>query len=176
MKKILLATALGLALPMAAMAQSMDDGNAKLSAQDKMFIKKAGDAGLAEVADGKLAKAQGTAAVKKVAARMVTDHSSANQQLASLSAQLGDPAPTVTDAKHQDMHDQLEQLSGPQFDDEYLQDQLTAHQQAIALFQKEIDNGSNPQLKQFASDTLPVLQMHLDMIQKALNKKGEANG
>ena len=46
MKKLLLASALCMALPVAAMAQSMKDGD--LSAQDKMFIKKAGDAGLAQ--------------------------------------------------------------------------------------------------------------------------------
>ena len=174
MKKLLLASALCMALPVAAMAQSMKDGD--LSAQDKMFIKKAGDAGLAEVADGKLAKSQGGADVQKIAERMVKDHEAANDQLASISQQLGDPAPAALDAKDQTEHDALSQLSGDQFDSQYLQDQLKAHQKAIALFQKEADGGGDPQLQQFASETLPTLQMHLDMIQKAMVKKGAGNG
>jgi len=178
MKKILLASALcsalTTALPVVAMAQSMKAGD--LSMQDKMFIKKAAGAGMAEVADGKLAKAQGGPDVKKIAVRMVTDHEAANEQLMSLSQQLGDPAPAVEDAKDESEHEALSQLSGDQFDTQYLQDQLKAHEKAIALFQKEADDGADPQLKQFASDTLPTLQMHLDMIQKAIDKKGDDNG
>ncbi len=39
------------------------------------------------------------------------------------------------------------------------------HKQDVSEFQNEAQNGSDPNLKQFASTTLPVLQEHLTMVQ-----------
>jgi putative membrane protein len=175
MKKILLTTAAVLAIPVPAIAQT-STGNAMansagagtLNAQDRAFIHKAAIAGLAEVADGKLAESQGNASVKQIGMRMVTDHTKANTQLTTLSEQLGDPAPATTDATHQQMNSSLQKLSGSSFDTKYIHEQLLAHEQAITLFKTETSSGSNQSLKTFASNTLPTLEMHLSMIKSAL--------
>ena len=44
--------------------------------------------------------------------------------------------------------------------------QLQGHQQAVALFQNYAQNGSDPELKTIAQQTLPTLQQHLQMAQK----------
>jgi len=139
-----------------------------LSEQDKTFIKMAAISGLAEVTDGRLAEQMGGSGVKPIAQRMVTDHTKANAQLAELSQQLGDPAPTQTDATHKQMTASLRKLSGTSFDNTYLKDQVSGHEKAIALFKKEIKSGSNPALMNFAQTTLPVLEMHLSMIKSAV--------
>jgi putative membrane protein len=184
MKKLLLASTFALALPLAAFAQtsgSMSDPTmssnpspaanmkkaADLSATDRTFIKTAAIAGFAEVNDGQLAQQMGDDAVKQIGAKMVTDHTKANNQLAALSQQLGDPAPMQTDSKHMQMSAALKAKSGAAFDTAYLADQLTAHEKAIALFKKEINNGGNSQLKTFAQNTLPILEEHLSMIKSA---------
>ncbi len=207
MKKILLASAFALALPMAALAQtstgSMSDpttsppatstspsstmaappsmgsatnqmtaaspapGAKTLSTQDKLFIKMAAYSGLAEVTDGQMAEQMGDSSVKQVGMRMVTDHTKANDELTSLSQQLGDPAPTQTDSKHKAMTAALQKASGSSFDTLYLKQQLLGHEKTIALFKKEISSGSNPALKSFAQTTLPVLEEHLTMIKTA---------
>ena len=46
------------------------------------------------------------------------------------------------------------------------------HQEDIAEFQKEADNGSNSDLRNFASSTLPTLQEHLRLAQEANNIVG----
>jgi len=178
MKKILLTAAAVIAIPVLAVAQtsagsamadsSAASGASKLNAQDRTFIHKAAIAGLAEVADGKLAETQGNAAVKQIGMRMVTDHTKADTQLTTLSSQLGDPAPATTDTTHQQMNASLQKLSGSSFDTKYLHEQLLAHEQAITLFKTEASDGSNQQLKAFASSTLPTLEMHLSMIKSAL--------
>jgi putative membrane protein len=99
--------------------------------------------------------------------RMVTDHTKANDELTSLSQQLGDPAPTQTDSKHKAMTAALQKASGSSFDTLYLKQQLLGHEKTIALFKKEISSGSNPALKSFAQTTLPVLEEHLTMIKTA---------
>jgi putative membrane protein len=178
MKKILLTTAAILAIPVLAIAQtsagsamatsSAASGASTLNAQDRAFIQQAAISGLAEVSDGKLAESQGDTTVKQIGMRMVTDHTKANDQLITLSEQLGEPAPSTTNAKHQQMSASLQKLSGSSFDTQYLHEQLLAHEQAITLFKTEESDGGNRQLKTFASNTLPILEMHLSMIKSAL--------
>ena len=62
---------------------------AKLSVQDTHFMKIAAIAGMAEVNDGTLAENMGDATVKNIGARMVADHTKANQQLMSIAKQKG---------------------------------------------------------------------------------------
>ena len=46
-----------------------------------------------------------------------------------------------------------------------------AHRQAIRLFQIYGENGDNADLKKFANDTLPTIEKHHDMIEKARNNE-----
>ncbi len=140
---------------------------ANVTATDRTFIRAAALAGIAEVNDGKLAEQMGDNAVKQIGSRMVTDHGKANDQLAALSQQLGDPAPTQTDAMHERMFKALKAKSGAAFNTAYIQAELKGHEKTIALFKKEISNGGNVQLKNFAQTTLPILQDHLSMIKNA---------
>jgi len=159
------------ALPLAAMAQTASmsaTGGTALSTQDRKFIKMAGIAGLSEVQAGQVAEQNGDASVKAVGARMVTDHTKADDQLAALSQQLGDPAPTTLPATQRAMIAKMQGMSGASFDSSYLKAQETAHKKAIALFESEASNGANAQLKQFATDTLPTLKEHLSMNQSAM--------
>ena len=160
------------AVPFLASAQSLTDG-APLTAQDKTFIQNAAYAGLAEVSDGKLAESRGSSNVKTIGARMVSDHTKVNDQLAALSKQLGDPAPTMTDATHLKMHAALELHTGSAFDTHYLKDELLGHEKTIALFKMEMQDGGNTQLKTLASNTLPTLQMHLNMIEAAMKSSSK---
>jgi putative membrane protein len=62
----------------------------------------------------------------------------------------------------------LQNASGTSaFDSAYLSGQKTAHLKAIKVFETEISTGSNPQLKTFATTTLPILKMHLAMVEAA---------
>lgn len=159
-------------IPSLALAQSMTS-SAPLNAQDKMFVQNATYAGLAEVSDGNLAESKGSPGVKKIGTRMVTDHTKVNDQLATLSKQLGDPAPTMTDATHLKMHVALELHTGSAFDTHYLKDELLGHEKTIALFKMEMQDGGNMQLKTLASNTLPTLQMHLNMIKAAIKSSSK---
>jgi hypothetical protein len=53
--------------------------------------------------------------------------------------------------------------------------QLQGHQKAVDLFQNYARNGDNPHLKQFAQNTLPVLQQHLQMAQSVPQATAQQN-
>jgi putative membrane protein len=68
-------------------------------------------------------------------------------------------------AKHQAMLQQLSQLSGEDFDRQYMQEQVQDHQVAVKLFGSEATQPSGP-VDQLAGELLPALREHLQMAQE----------
>lgn len=138
---------------------------ATLSKSDQTFVHQAAIAGMAEVAEAQLAlsKAQRDD-VKQFAQRMIDDHTKANDQLKQLAAAKQITLPTALDAKHKAEQARLEKLSGAAFDRAYIEAQVKAHQQAVSLFKTEAEKGGDAELKQFATQTLPILQQHHDAV------------
>jgi putative membrane protein len=69
------------------------------------------------------------------------------------------------DSTHKKMINKLNSLSGAEFQKEYFDDQVSAHKDAVSLFQRYGNGGDNQKLRDWASETLPTLQHHLDMAQ-----------
>lgn len=131
---------------------------------DQTFADKAATGGLAEVEMGKLAQkhAQGTEA-KQFGKKMVTDHSKANAELKTLAKKKGMTLPTKLTPEQQATYDGLAKLNGAEFDTAYMKDMQKDHDEDVAEFKKEADNGQDPDLKKWAGKTLPVLQTHDEM-------------
>ena len=127
------------------------------------FVSMAAQDGMTEVELGKLAATKSSNAdVKKFAARMVTDHGKANEELASIAKKKSLTVPTKLDAKHEAMVKMMSSKSGAAFDAAYAKDMASDHDKAIALFQSASKMG-DPDLAGFASKTLPTLQEHKQM-------------
>ena len=62
-----------------------------------------------------------------------------------------------------------------QFDQDYVQAQLQAHQDAVALFTAYSRNGDNPALKSFAAKTLPTLKHHLTQVEALSRQAGKSS-
>jgi len=54
-------------------------------------------------------------------------------------------------------------LTGSVFDKAYAKQMVSDHNKAVSLFEKESTKGTDPDLKDFATKTLPTLQEHLQM-------------
>ena len=118
-----------------------------------------------EVQLGRLAVQRGASdAVKQHGQQMVKEHTQANQELMQLAMQKGMEVPTEMSAQNKALKDRLSALSGTSFDAAYKQAMLDSHNQAIALFQAQSQQGQDPDLKAWASKTLPNLQAHLQMV------------
>jgi putative membrane protein len=133
---------------------------------DKKFVENAALGGMAEVELGKLATQKASSdAVKQFGQKMVDDHSKANDQLKEIASKENISIPASLDSKHQSRIEKLSKLSGPDFDKAYVKDQVKDHKKDVSQFKNEAESGSNPNIKQFASTTLPTLQEHLSMAQ-----------
>lgn len=147
---------------------------------DKTFATKAAQGGMAEVKLGQLAEEKASnPAVKQFGRRMVQDHSKANNELQSAASKENLPLPNEMDKSDQATYDRLSKLSGEAFDKAYARDMVRDHSKDVAEFQKEAKNGHNEAIKNFAAQTLPTLQSHLDEarhMEQAVNREGNANG
>jgi len=137
-------------------------GSGSLSSADQTFVKKAAEGGMAEVELGNLAKDKASSSeVKQFAQRMVDDHTKANEQLKSIASEKGVTLPTSLDAKDEATKDRLSKLSGDQFDRAYMNDMVKDHTKDVSEFKKESTAAKDPDIKSFASQTLPTLEDHL---------------
>jgi putative membrane protein len=136
----------------------------QLAQQDQEFATKAAGDGKAEVELGELAQQQAESdEVKQFGQRMVEDHGKANEQLASIAQQKGIELPQDLPEEAQQLQDELQQKSGPEFDQAYMAAMVEDHEKAVALFEQQAGSGEDADLRNFAEETLPVLQEHLDM-------------
>jgi putative membrane protein len=150
-------------LGLAAHAQEKDSQGG--TATDAGFFKNAGASGLAEVEASKLALEQSSSAkVKKFAQQMVDDHTRANEELEGLKS--GDKGYSLVQSPKPDsqkMIDAMSRMRGAEFDKAYAKMMVADHEEAVAIFETEVEKGSNPDLKAFAKKTLPTLKHHLQM-------------
>jgi putative membrane protein len=143
------------------------------AAADATFVRTAAMDGMAEVEHGRLAVQNATHdEVKQFGQRMVDDHSKAGDELKGLAAQKRVTLPSELDAKHKAMHDTLSKMKGAAFDRAYMAHMVSAHQQAVALFEKEAGGGKDADVKAWAAKTLPTLQEHLKMARGVNAKVG----
>jgi putative membrane protein len=130
-----------------------------------VFVPTAASSNLFEIESSRLALRRARdPEVRRFARQMIRDHNVATRRMAAVVRSTGMPVPPpALNAKHQQMLATVEGASD--FDAAYVNAQLMAHQEAVALFTSYASSGDVPQLASFAGQTLPTLQMHLDHVQ-----------
>ncbi|WP_316805455.1 DUF4142 domain-containing protein [Pedobacter nototheniae] len=142
-------------------------GGIAVDEADAKFATTAANGGMAEVALGKLAlQKSANAKIKEFATMMVTDHGKANEELMTLAATKNITLPTNVDDEHMKKAEELGKLTGNDFDKKYVETMVDGHKKTLKLMQDEGKDGKDAELKAFANKTAPVVQAHLDMINK----------
>jgi putative membrane protein len=140
-------------------------------AQDKAsqkFITEAIQGNFAEVAMGQLAQQNGERSdVKSYGQMLVTDHGAANQKAIEAAKALNVTPPSGPSDKQKADIAKFEKLKGAAFDKAFAHHMVVDHKKDIAAYQKE--SKKNDAAGQYAKDTLPTLQKHLEGAQ-ALEK------
>lgn len=136
------------------------------------FVKEAANSDMLEIAAAKIAQDKGSVEEKKFAEQMVTDHTKTSSELKGLvsSGDVKAEIPTVPDDSSQKKLDKLRDARPQNFASEYDPMQVSAHKEAVSLFERYSKSGDNPKLKDWAGKTLPVLRHHLDMAQALKNR------
>jgi putative membrane protein len=158
---------------------------------DLPFLREAAGANLLEVTLGRIASTKASnSAVKDFGQRMVSDHSSLQQQLTSVTSGNGVPVTASLTTQQQQDVSRLQQLSGTAFDTAYIRLMIQDHQMDIATFEEQGNSADSPRVRDLATKALPTLRVHLSQAQKVGNQinvqvatsgtdttqKGQANG
>jgi putative membrane protein len=133
------------------------------------FVKQAAMSDMFEIQSSQLAEQKADdAQTKSFAQKMVTDHTKTSSEVKAMVSSgkvKGVDLPTDMSSSQKSMLDKLKGLNGKDFTKQYHSDQVSAHKDAVSLFERYGKGGDNEDLKAWANKTLPDLQGHLKMAQ-----------
>jgi putative membrane protein len=182
MKKIMTILAATTLLSSAAFAQSMGEktgvnstlGVAPTTAD---FVKEAATSDLLEIQAAQIAQQKGNADEQKFAQQMITDHTKTSTELKGLVSANNDlkqQIPAQLDSSSQSKLDKLKDATQDNFAATYDPMQVSAHKDAVSLFERYAKGGDDAKLKDWAGKTLPALQHHLEMAQQLNDNRRNA--
>ncbi|SFW22572.1 DUF4142 domain-containing protein [Chitinophaga sancti] len=142
-------------------AQAVNKETAPVDQSSSDFAVKAADAGMKEIALGKIAQEKGVnPQVKAFGEQMVADHSKAADELKSIAAAKNITLPDSVGVDYKKDIDDISKKTGKDFDKAYVNEMVKDHNDAVDLFRKASDDVTDPELKAFAAKTLPTLEAH----------------
>lgn len=151
-------------------AQTQDADQESMSDQktgsfdSQEFVKTVASAGMMETKLGEMASEKAASeAVKEYGQTMVEDHGKANEELKSLASSNNLTVPESMLEKHQKTVDKLSDLSGEEFDKEYMKTMVKDHKKDIKEFEKAAEKADNSEVQAWAQKTVEVLKQHLQM-------------
>lgn len=152
--------------PAAARPGNAGSGKA-LSRIDSGFLIDAARSGRAEIEAAELAeRVSSHADVKRFARRMIEEHGKAADDLAALAKLKGVELPETPSVAQRTELTALKALSGHVFDKTYASRLgVRAHEKTLATFRTAVNRARDPDVKEFATRQLPVLQRHLEEAQ-----------
>ena len=124
---------------------------------DQDFVNRAVAGTAIEIETARLAEmASGSRAVRAYGRHIAFEHSRLNAEVSGL-AQSEGMVPSASPPGP----GELALLEGPEFDRQYMANQVNALQQAVELFRTEAQNGQDPRLRGFAARALRGLERDL---------------
>jgi putative membrane protein len=141
---------------------------------DQDFVANAAKGNRAEVVLGKMVAAKTKdPSVKQFAQMMVKDHTDALNKLQSVAQAKNITLPDGLPDDAKDLQSKLSNETGKQLDKDYMDGMVQDHQKDVQEFQDATQKLQDPQIKQWVTSTLPVLEKHLD---KAKQVDDKVNG
>jgi putative membrane protein len=136
-----------------------------LAPKTQDFVTEAAQSDMSEIASSEAALQKGSDKIKSFANQMVADHKKTSADLKKLAPAAGANLPTEMTASQKRDFEKVAGLQGADFDKQYMDDQVSAHKTAVSLFERYAKSGEQAELQNWAKQTLPTLQHHLEMAQ-----------
>ena len=177
MRKLLTLAAVALLLSTTAFAQSVGEKTGVNSAlgispTTADFVKEVAMSDMTEIAAAKIGQERGNAEEKAFSAQMIADHTKTSEELkAMVPADAKAAIPAALDSSSQSKIDKLKNAKPDDFSSEFNSMQVSAHKDAVSLFERYAKGGEDAKLKGWSDKTLPALKHHLEMAQNLGKKK-----
>ena len=150
-----------------AVAGGIGTVNAELTSSTKGFVENAALSDMYEVQAAQIAATRAhMPELKKFAQEMSDAHMMTTNELKGIVMKTVPSymPPAQLDSRHQGLLDDLKGAKDEDFDGRYIAQQINAHNEALILMRGYAKDGDTADVKMFAIETEPKVQMHLDMI------------
>ncbi|NOT44931.1 MAG: DUF4142 domain-containing protein [Acidobacteria bacterium] len=141
-------------------------------APDRGFVEEVVTASNKEIEVSQLAAERAASAdVKAYAEMLINDHREANERLDAVTSQL---QLSVAPEQEQisEAREELIDLTGAEFDRAYIDMMVSGHEDVVSTVEDKINGSGNPQVQQWASETLPTLRQHLQRAREIQDSMG----
>lgn len=155
-----------LALSGTSAAPAIADERPELPRLDRYFLRAAHQGNLAEIAAGWDARRHAaTDCVKQAGAALATDHTQLDERGRALADKLGVPlSGMLTATQRQELAAVKARAGTTEYDEAWLDSRRAAQKTALALIDRQLDSGSNPEVRAAARAARPVVARHLRMM------------
>jgi putative membrane protein len=142
-----------------------------LTGADRDFIVKAEKTDIQQRVLGLMAQEKSqNSDIKSYGKMLVKDDNADLEKLVDLMMKDGMGQPKTLPEERNDAVKKMQGLSGAAFDREFLNLMVQDHKKAIAAFKDAVDTSSNAGVRDYAKNTLPMLESHLKDAQELQNK------
>jgi putative membrane protein len=141
------------------------------------FMRKTAETGLSDIDMARLAlQKSGNSDVRDFANMIQSDTTAALEDLSDLMKNKGVSQPKIASADARQDTDRMAGLMGPEFDREFINMMVADRQKAVERFRDQIGIAMDADVKQYAEDRLPKLEMHLEKAQRLQSRLFRAVG
>jgi putative membrane protein len=135
------------------------------------FMIKAAQANLAEIDMARIVMQKSQNQEVRDFANMIQgDHTDALEDLTDLMRDKGMSPPSVLSPEAKADIERMISLSGPEMDREFINTMVADHQKALEMFRDQANIAQSPDVRRYAEDLIPKLEMHLEKAQKLQSK------
>jgi putative membrane protein len=151
-------------------AQAQSSGS--LTANEQQFLQMAAQTDMTQAHLGQMAQQQSDRQdVKNFGQTLDQSHTKDCETLTAIASRNGATIPKGIDAQHQSVVDGYKNLTGKKFDKQFLHQEKQMHRSVIDQYKHEAAQGENPALREYANNTLPTLEDHLNKVQELSSGK-----
>lgn len=129
---------------------------------DMEFIIQSYESGLDVVMFANLAKTQGSSVTVQDYGKMIElHHNEVNKELQILADKNNITLPSQLPILVKNQYETMRIKTDSEFDKAYMEKMISDHQNLISLFENEIENGQNEEIRSWAQNNLANLKLHL---------------
>ncbi len=138
---------------------------------DRKFLEETAENGILEITIGEMAIRRASQdEVKEMGQRLVKNYTEFSGELAELARKMGVTLPQELGKENKEKVEKLAGFSGALFNQEFLAEVIQDQKKEMSSFQEKAKHGKNPELKAWASKTLPKLEVNY-LLARALKEK-----
>ncbi|HVD99057.1 MAG TPA: DUF4142 domain-containing protein [Cytophagaceae bacterium] len=139
--------------------------------KDAEFLVKVAEINLEEIQLGQLAQESATTADAKDLGKMMEQaHKQGQEKLIALATTKSITVPMSPTDKGKDAYKELTSKTGKDFDKKYCEMMVDGHKKAIEMVEKASKDANDADIRAFATNLLPELNMHLEHAQQCKDK------